>query len=234
MASHPTIKPAVSAEQQILDKIISGEYPSGMPLPSERELAVDLNVTRPTLREVLQRLARDGWLEIHHGKPTLVRKFMEEGSLAILSTLARKVETFPTKMIEQILQVRLLIAPEYTRLAIMSDPAEVEKSLQIIAEGSDDPEVVAKMDHQMQKVLSQLSKNSILALTINEMEELYIKAMSVFYQNAEARKQCRVYFRMVYKAARAGEPDAAEAITRRTMRDNIQLWEAIKNTFIQA
>ena len=28
---------------------------------------------RPTLREVLQRMSRDGWLEIRHGKATRVR-----------------------------------------------------------------------------------------------------------------------------------------------------------------
>lgn len=228
MAQHTTLKPAESAEQQILEKIISGGYPAGKALPSERELAVELKVTRPTLREVLQRLARDGWLDIRHGKPTIVRKYMEDGNLAILSTLAEKVETFPAEMVEQVLRTRLMLAPEYTRLAITHASADVEKALQGIAEGSDDPALLAKLDHQMQKVLTRLSGNSILVLTVNNLETLYIKALTVFYQNEEARKQARVYFRMVYKAARAGEPDAAEAITRRVMLESIQLWEGTK------
>ncbi|XPE41305.1 GntR family transcriptional regulator [Shigella flexneri] len=36
-----------------------------------------IGVTRTTLREVLQRLARDGWLTIQHGKPTKVNNFWE-------------------------------------------------------------------------------------------------------------------------------------------------------------
>ena len=40
-------------------------------LPSERDLADKIGVTRTTLREVLQRLARDGWLTIQHGKPKM-------------------------------------------------------------------------------------------------------------------------------------------------------------------
>ena len=224
MAQPTTLKPAESAEGQILGKIISGLYPAGRALPSERELAVELKVTRPTLREVLQRLARDGWLDIRHGKPTLVRNYMADGSLAILSTLADKVATFPADMVGQVLQTRLLLAPEYTRLAIVNASGEVEHALRGISEGSDDPASLAKLDHQMQRALTRLSGNSILVLTMNDLETLYIKSLTVFYQNEEARKQARVYFRMVYKAARAGEPDAAEAITRRVMRESIQLW----------
>ncbi len=48
-----------------------------------------IGVTRTTLREVLQRLARDGWLTIQHGKPTKVNNFWETSGLNILETLAR-------------------------------------------------------------------------------------------------------------------------------------------------
>ena len=100
-----TLKPSISAEQQILAGIQSGKYPIGSNLPPERELARDLQVTRPTLREVLQRLARDGWLDIHHGRPTKVRNYLEDGYLTILSTLAEKMEEIPAELIDQILNV---------------------------------------------------------------------------------------------------------------------------------
>jgi GntR family transcriptional regulator, negative regulator for fad regulon and positive regulator of fabA len=225
MAQHPALRPAESAEDQILVGILNGRYQAGTSLPSERELAVELKVTRPTLREVLQRLARDGWLEIHHGKPTIVRNYLEDGNLTILSTLAERVDTFPADMVPQILQTRLLLAPAYTRLAITKAPGEVEGLLKSISEGSDDPDMLAKLDFQMQKILARLSGNSILLAFVNNLEVLLIKTMKLFYQNEEARKQARVYFRMIYKAARAGEPDAAEAVTRRVMRDYVQLWE---------
>ncbi|MDZ7904090.1 MAG: GntR family transcriptional regulator [Rheinheimera sp.] len=46
-------------------------------MPAERELSELIGVTRTTLREVLQRLARDGWKTIQHGKPTKVKNFWE-------------------------------------------------------------------------------------------------------------------------------------------------------------
>ncbi|MFN3247363.1 MAG: GntR family transcriptional regulator, partial [Leptonema sp. (in: bacteria)] len=51
-------------EKQIIKKILEGKYQNI--LPSERELAKEFNVTRQKIREVLQRLQRDGWIEIQH------------------------------------------------------------------------------------------------------------------------------------------------------------------------
>jgi GntR family negative regulator for fad regulon and positive regulator of fabA len=223
-----TLKPSISAEQQILAGIQSGKYPVGTNLPPERELALDLQVTRPTLREVLQRLARDGWLDIHHGKPTKVRNYLEDGNLTILSTLAEKTEGIPLELIDQVLQLRLLLAPAYTRLAISYSPEEVAKFMQKIEEGIEEPAILANTDFQVQKLMSRLSKNTILALTINNLELLYTKAMTRIYQDAEARKQARGYFRMIYKGARAGEPDASEAVTRRVMQECISNREGKK------
>ncbi len=216
-----TLKPSISAEQQILAGIQSGLYPVGSNLPPERELALDLKVTRPTLREVLQRLARDGWLDIHHGRPTKVRNYLEDGTLTILSTLAEKMDEIPVELIDQVLNIRLLLAPTYTRLAITYSPEEVEKFSQKREEGIEDPVNLANTDFLVQKLLSRLSKNTIFALTINNLELLYTKTMTSIYQDVEARKQARVYFRMIYKAARASEPDAAEAVTRRVMQECI-------------
>mgnify|MGYP006152033943 FL=1 len=59
--------PAAFAEAFIIESIWGKRFAPGSMLPAERELADLIGVTRTTLREVLQRLARDGWLTIQHG-----------------------------------------------------------------------------------------------------------------------------------------------------------------------
>src|SRR5512136_2926372 len=86
----PIQRPAEIAEQRLLDAILSGHFAVNTSLPGERELAAQIGVTRPTLREALQRLARDGWLDIQHGKPTRVRDYWLEGNLGVLSVLAQR------------------------------------------------------------------------------------------------------------------------------------------------
>ncbi|MDU3078246.1 MAG: GntR family transcriptional regulator, partial [Mixta calida] len=50
--------PAGFAEEYIIESIWNSRFPPGSILPAERELSELIGVTRTTLREVLQRLAR--------------------------------------------------------------------------------------------------------------------------------------------------------------------------------
>ena len=74
---------------------MDGTFPINSHLPAERELAELLGVTRPTLREALQRLERDGFVEIQHGKPTRVRDFWIEGNLGVTIALAQYQDPLP-------------------------------------------------------------------------------------------------------------------------------------------
>lgn len=53
-------------------RILEGSLKAGDRLPSERNLALELNVSRPTLREALQKLASKGLLETRHGGGSVV------------------------------------------------------------------------------------------------------------------------------------------------------------------
>ncbi len=53
-------------------RILEGSLKAGDRLPAERNLALELNVSRPTLREAIQKLASKGLLETRHGGGTVV------------------------------------------------------------------------------------------------------------------------------------------------------------------
>ena len=53
--------------------IIEGIYPEGSLLPSENELCLTHEVTRPTVRQALSRLAGEGYILKHQGKGSIVR-----------------------------------------------------------------------------------------------------------------------------------------------------------------
>lgn len=69
--------PAGFAEEFLIESIWNNRFPPVSILHAERKLSDLIGVTRTTLREVLQRLARDGWLKIQHGKPTQVNNVWE-------------------------------------------------------------------------------------------------------------------------------------------------------------
>src|ERR1700740_2196479 len=54
------------------ERITSGQWPPGSPLPSQRELASEFGVSIMTLRQALQLLTDEGLIETRHGSGTFV------------------------------------------------------------------------------------------------------------------------------------------------------------------
>lgn len=115
------------AEKYIIESIWNGRFPPGSILPAERELSELIGVTRTTLREVLQRLARDGWLTIQHGKPTKVNQFMETSGLHILDTLMTLDAENATSIVEDLLAARTNISPIFMRYAFKLNKESAER-----------------------------------------------------------------------------------------------------------
>src|SRR5215216_5276456 len=117
MALPLPLRPMETAEHRLIARILDGTYPIGMRLPPERDLAAQLGVTRPTLREAIRHLEQEGWLRVHHGKPTMVQDFWREGGLGVLTRIISHQGVIHSDFITNLLELRLLIAPTYTRAA---------------------------------------------------------------------------------------------------------------------
>lgn len=128
--------PAGFAEEYIIESIWNNRFPPGTILPAERELSELIGVTRTTLREVLQRLARDGWLTIQHGKPTKVNNFWETSGLNILETLARLDHESVPQLIDNLLSVRTNISTIFIRTAFRQHP---DKAQEVLATANEVP-----------------------------------------------------------------------------------------------
>lgn len=126
--------PAGFAEKYIIESIWNGRFPPGSILPAERELSELIGVTRTTLREVLQRLARDGWLTIQHGKPTKVNQFMETSGLHILDTLMTLDAENATSIVEDLLAARTNISPIFMRYAFKVNKENSERTISNVIE----------------------------------------------------------------------------------------------------
>jgi GntR family transcriptional repressor for pyruvate dehydrogenase complex len=80
-----------SSHNQIADelllRIFRGDYPSGADLPAERQLAIDLDVDRTTLRMALKQLERMNLLEARHGSGIRVLDWRAGGGLDVLAAM---------------------------------------------------------------------------------------------------------------------------------------------------
>ena len=120
---------------EILSRIISGAYPSGLRLPSEADLAAEFSCGRSTIREALRHLTGLGVVRSRRGSGALVRDFRREGTPALLPwyVLAGRFDRPAPVLAQELLSLRGLLATEAVRLAARyaepSGMAEVRKIL---------------------------------------------------------------------------------------------------------
>jgi GntR family transcriptional regulator, negative regulator for fad regulon and positive regulator of fabA len=219
-------KPAELAESRLIAAILDGHFAIGDNLPNERELSAQLGVTRPTLREVLQRLARDGWLEINHGRPTRVRDYWQEGNLGVLGALARHPEHAPGDFVPNLLRVRQLLAPAYTRLAVEREAVAMVDFLQPYLILADSATTLSQADWRLHHRLTVASGNPIFTLILNGFEGLYQVMGPLFFAREEARARSHFFYRQLFAAAQAGDAGAAAQIAGQVMDESLVFWQA--------
>ncbi|MFB5190952.1 GntR family transcriptional regulator [Alicyclobacillus fastidiosus] len=59
-------------KQQIIQKVVRGEWGPGHQLPTVRQLAVDVRVNVNTVSRVYSEVEREGFIQTHQGKGTFV------------------------------------------------------------------------------------------------------------------------------------------------------------------
>lgn len=145
---------------QLRAQVDSGEWAVGDRIPTESELADQLEVGRNTVREAVRALAHAGLLEIRQGAGTFVRASSELGG-----ALRRRVER---SRLRESLEVRRALELESARLAAdrrtEADLADMDHAIQLaehaLAEG--DMAAFVEADVGLHHKIVQASHNSLL------------------------------------------------------------------------
>ncbi|MBV5094735.1 fatty acid metabolism transcriptional regulator FadR [Tenebrionicola larvae] len=222
--------PAGFAEEYIIESIWNNRFPPGSILPAERELSELIGVTRTTLREVLQRLARDGWLTIQHGKPTRVNNFWETSGLNILETLARLDHDSVPQLIDNLLSVRTNISAIFIRTALRQHPEASQKVLEIANEVEDHADAFAELDYGIFRGLAFASGNPIYGLILNGMKGLYTRIGRHYFSSPEARSLALGFYHKLMKLSQDGLYDQVLDVVRRYGRDSGEIWHRMQKT----
>ena len=219
------LKPTQFAELEILKSIVHKKWAVGEKLAPERELAEMLGITRPTLREVLQRLSRDGWITIKHGRPTVVNDYQNNGGLGILNSLVGFNELTSSKLIQDWLEFRVIMFPELASKAIESNSKRVLEFLNKMPNSSSSSEELVAYDWDLQMLLIKGSGNSIAKMLYNDLSDLYHKNCLVYFENQLARSSSFKYYKDL-KQALLKDVKSAKSIIKTTMIESSALWSS--------
>ena len=151
---------------QLRRRILEGEYSYEERLPAERSLAEEFDVSRGTIRSVLQILERQH----------LVTRLIGSGTYVSHKEITNQQEissiTSPLEMVE----VRIAIEPQMVRLAIANassrDLEEMRNALRQCETCDGNPEKFARADTAFHMALAHCSKNKLMYWLYERISEV--------------------------------------------------------------
>ncbi len=216
--------PAALAEEYLIQSIWNKHFPPNSDLPSERDLAEKIGVTRTTLREVLQRLARDGWLTIQHGKPTKVNDVWETSGLNILEVLVRLDHTISPFLISNMLAVRTQIASIYIPKAFKNAKKESLELLKAQIIVSEDAESYTEFDYNLFQKLAFVSKNPIYGMVLNSVRGFYRRLGKEYFQFPEARQLAKKFYQNLLQLCESDNIEQVANCIYQYGKDSSAIW----------
>jgi DNA-binding FadR family transcriptional regulator len=216
MALQPVARRSVPDEvfDQILDDVVSGEFAPGEALPSERKLAEVLGVSRPAVREALQRVAQAGLVEVRQGDSTTVRDYRRHASLDLLPRLLLPRGELDPSVARSILEARLLIGPQVAALAAERAGARLEDVLrEVVTAIAEGPDPVVRQRHALtfwDRIVDG-ADSIVFRLMFNSLRSAYEPAIEALATLMAAEVDQVDVYRAVADAIVGGDSDRARA-----------------------
>ncbi|OXS64418.1 GntR family transcriptional regulator [Bacillus sp. V-88] len=211
--------------RDITRSILAGSLEVEEPLQSERELAAQYKVGRPTIREALQRLERDGWITSRKGMPSVVNDYWKQGNLMTIVTILQHEEEIPDEFIVHMLQLRVSITPAYFKDALENSRLKVVSLFAPFEDIPDEANAYAEFDWQIQHGVAMLSPNPIYLLILNSFKDIYIRMAEKYFSESEHRNASRDYYNRLLEWILAGNIQQAGQTIRDMMETSIRLWK---------
>lgn len=221
--------PAAFAEEYIVDSIWNGKFAPGTILPAERELSELIGVTRTTLREVLQRLARDGWLTIQHGKPTQVNNIWDTAGLHILDTITKLDDSGSLKLADQLLDVRTQFSGIYFRFAMRQNPEKMQQLLHEAEAVEQTAAAYIEYDWRVQHQCAILSENAVYILMLNGFKNVYYRLGEFYFSEAENRALAKAHYANMAKIVATADTKALYLAIREYGKASGALWMKMRS-----
>lgn len=206
---------------QLREMIHRGELKHGDRLPPERDLAKLLGVSRPTLRAGIRTLAAVGVLQSKQGAGTFVVEAdaspeLDSHPLRLMASLHgfSNAEMFETR-----LALEMSVAGLAAERASGDNLAAMAEELAEMFAALDEPEEYLVHDMRFHQMIAAASGNRILTALMNMVATILFDKRIKSVSQAHDLKESAEMHRLIYRAIREHNPEAA----RQAMRDHLLL-----------
>lgn len=199
---------------QLLGEMLGGGLAPGEPLPSERRLAEVLGVSRPAVREALQRLAHAGYVDVRQGDSTTVRDFRRLGGLDLLPRLLLARGGIDLAVARSILEARAHVGPKIAELAAARGGAVVGDLLALAVDELRADDDGVRRQHVALTFWEHLVEGAdsiTFRLMFNSMRAAYLPLIEALAPLMAAEVDRVEAYAALTEAVAAGDPDRARA-----------------------
>jgi len=228
VATRRTFEEAV---EQIADKIKAGELHTGDRLPPERELAAQMRISRPTLREAVKLLAEAGVLEVRRGQ----RGGVFVRSELIPRDLLRTSWEMRVSEVSGVLEARRLLEPRVAQLAAvhageedfaaMRATIETQRELAAASDFLKNEDLFLQLDLKFHLIIARATGNStIVSLMRSLFRRLEIARDMAVHAPTVPDWVIDIHERTL-EAVRAADFEAIEATMDEHLAQLEQIWE---------
>ena len=219
------------------DLILSGKLRIGQKLPSERELALQLGVSRPVVHKGLIDLEAKGLVTLTPRVGAVVNDYRREGSLALLNSLVSYQEgRLEPDLLKSLLAVRRLFEVETARLAAQHREETHLNDLRDVIEKEgqsrrQDAVKLTALDFRFHHLLSLASGNQIYPLLINSFKQVYLNLAAQFFEDAVVVNTVHAFHRKMLKAVENRDETLAGSVMEQMLvhgADHLQKLSSMK------
>ena len=204
--------------------ILSGKLSIGEKLPSERELALQLGVSRPVVHEGLVELSVKGLITLKLRVGAIVNDYRRSGSPGILNSLFNYNQgKLDLRILNSILSMRILFEVETARLAAQhrtEDHLQEFRDLIVREEktGDTDIEALVEVDFEFHHLITLAADNQIYPLLMNSMKSIYTNLTRQFFKDPSVVPRVFGFHRKIVEALQAGDAKMAVSIMKKILK----------------
>ena len=221
LPNRPTVTRISDAVADGLEKrILEGSLKPGDRLPSERDFAVELGVSRPSLREAIQKLISKGLLTTRHGGGTFVTDRLEAH---FVDPWQEMLSGHPM-LHSDLLEFRQMLESQSASLAAeRATNVDIERLDALYATldsvyASDDVKACIDADVAFHQAIAEAAHNVLIGHMTASLMKLIHGHVSINLEHLHARplrwKQLRSQHHAIWQAIREHQPEAAARASR--------------------
>jgi GntR family transcriptional repressor for pyruvate dehydrogenase complex len=203
----------VAAAEMVVDvvrgQIERGQLRPGDRLPAERDLAIRIGVSRPSVRAGLRSLAAMGAVQTRHGSGTYITEGPPMLDAKPLRLLAALHGFSPEQMLEARRVLEMGIAGLAAERATGDHLATMAEEVSGMFAAVDDPQTFLAHDLRFHRAVAAAAGNPILASMAEMISTLYFEHRRRVPRTPEQLREAALLHRNIYQALRAHDPARA-------------------------